>query len=265
MILVVVDHFSKGAHFGMLPTNFAAYKVAQLFISMVCKLHGFPKILISDRDPIFMSRFWKENFKLNGTKLRMSTAYNLQSDGQTEVLNRTLEQYLRAYVHHRPSQWGNFLSLIEWCYNTTCHSTINMTPYLVTYGKPPHCIPHYISGSSIMEVVDSFLSSHEDKLSLLKCKLRKAQQLMKQSIDKHRRDLSYAIGDWVYVKLRPYRQTLSSVPYQKLGKRYYGPYQVTEVISIVAYLLALLETAKIHPVFHYSLLNGYPGPVQSPL
>lgn len=136
VILVVVDHFSKGAHCGMLPTNFTAHRVAELFIDMVCKLHGFPKSLISDRDPIFMSRFWHELFKMNGTKLRMSTAYHPQSDGQTEVLNRVLEQYSRAFVHNKPSQWGKFLCLAEWCYNT-CHSTTNLTPYEVTYGKPP--------------------------------------------------------------------------------------------------------------------------------
>jgi len=81
VILKVVDRFSKSAHFGILPTHFIAHRAAQLFIDMVCKLHGFPKSLISDRDPVFMSRFWQELFKINGTKLRMSTMYHPQSDG----------------------------------------------------------------------------------------------------------------------------------------------------------------------------------------
>lgn len=72
-ILVVVDRFSKGVHFGPLPSNFSAFKVASLFLDMVCKHHGFPRSLISDRDPIFVSKFWRELFKLCGTKLRMST------------------------------------------------------------------------------------------------------------------------------------------------------------------------------------------------
>jgi len=151
VILTVVDHFLKGAHFGMFPTHFTTHRVAQLFIDMVCKLHGFPKSLISDRDPVFMSCFWQELFKINGTKLCMSTTYHPQSDGQIEVLNRILEQYLQVFVHNQPSQWGKFLSLAEWCYNTTSHSSTNLTPYKVTYGKPPPLIPHYLPGSSFVE------------------------------------------------------------------------------------------------------------------
>lgn len=81
VILVVVDRFSKGVHLGALPTQFMAFKVATLFIDIVCKLHGFPHSIISDRDLIFISSFWQELFRLNGTMLRMSTAYHPQSDG----------------------------------------------------------------------------------------------------------------------------------------------------------------------------------------
>lgn len=100
IIMIVVDHFPKGAHLGSLPPHFTA----QLFIDLVCKLHGFPRSLISDRDPIFVSKFWREPFKLCGTKLRMSTAYHPQSDGQSEVLNRVVEQYFRNFVHDKSTK-----------------------------------------------------------------------------------------------------------------------------------------------------------------
>jgi len=99
IILVVVDRFSKGIHPGALPTSFTTTKVADLFINMVCKLHGFLKSIVSDRDPVFVSCFWSDLFKLSGTLLHMSSAYQPQTDGQTEVTNRTIEQYLRAFVH----------------------------------------------------------------------------------------------------------------------------------------------------------------------
>ena len=102
-ILVVVDCFSKGAHFrALLPLN-TAYKTALLFLDIVCKHHGFPRSLVLDWDPLFISKLWTEVFRLSGTKLRMSTAYHPQTNDQIEVMNRILEQYLRAFVHDSPS------------------------------------------------------------------------------------------------------------------------------------------------------------------
>jgi len=109
IILVVVDRFSETVHFGTLSSNFTASQVAGLFACMICKLHGMPKRILSYRDPIFMSHFWQELFKLSGTKLHMITPYHPQGDGQTEVVNRILQQYLSAFVHHQPSQCMSFV------------------------------------------------------------------------------------------------------------------------------------------------------------
>lgn len=94
MILVVVDHLTKVVHFGMLQTYFTAVKVVELFAHMICKLHGMPISIISDRDPIFLSHFWQELFRLSATRLCMSTVYHPQSDGQMEFVNKSLQQYL---------------------------------------------------------------------------------------------------------------------------------------------------------------------------
>lgn len=102
-ILVVVDRFSKGLHLGMLPTHHIACTVAMTFMEMVGKLHGMPRSIVSDHDPFFISKFWRELFTLSGTRLCLSSAHHPQSDGQTEVANRIIEQYLRAFVHQKPS------------------------------------------------------------------------------------------------------------------------------------------------------------------
>lgn len=91
VILVVVDHFSKGIHLDMFPAAHTAHAVASLFMEIVGKIHGLPQSLVSDRDPLFVSKFWQELFRRSGTQLRMSSTYHPQSDGQTEVLNRVIE------------------------------------------------------------------------------------------------------------------------------------------------------------------------------
>lgn len=133
-ILVVVDRLTKYAHFGALPTSYTASKVAELFCNMVIKLHGLPRTIVSDRDPIFTSQFWQKLFEFMGTRLKMSSAYHPQTDGQSEVLNRYLEQYLRAFVAEHPRRWGEYLVWAEYHYNTSYQSAIGMTPFQALYG-----------------------------------------------------------------------------------------------------------------------------------
>ena len=115
-----------------------------------------------------------------------------------------------------------------------------------------------------METIDFLLTSRQDMFIHLKRKIEHTQEKMKSSVDSHRLDISFSVDDWVYVKLRPYRQTsLAGNNYQKLGKCYYGPYQVIERVGLVAYKLALPASAKIHPMFHCLLLKPHSGPMAS--
>lgn len=105
-ILVVVDKFSRYAHFIPLSHPFTAFQVAQAFVNNIYKLHGLPEAIVSDRDPIFTNGMWKEMFRLTHTELRMSTARHPQTDGQSERVNQCLETYLRCFVHACPSKWS---------------------------------------------------------------------------------------------------------------------------------------------------------------
>lgn len=110
-IMVVVDILSKYAHFTPFPTWFDAWRMANLFIDIVVKHHGFPQTLVSDHDSIFLNEVWENMLRLSGTKLYFTMAYHPQSDGQTEVRNMGLEQYLRAFVSDRLAKWVNFFAL----------------------------------------------------------------------------------------------------------------------------------------------------------
>jgi hypothetical protein len=109
VIMVVVDRLSKYAHFCALHHPFTASTVAQIFMDQVFKLHGMPNSIVSDRDPTFTSNFWQELFKLQGTQLHLSSAYHPQTDGQTKVVNKCLETYLRCFASEKQHQWAQWL------------------------------------------------------------------------------------------------------------------------------------------------------------
>ncbi|WVZ16786.1 hypothetical protein V8G54_009768 [Vigna mungo] len=264
IILVVVDRFSKGAHFRMLPKSFSASQVAQLFVDIVCKHHGLPHSLIFYRDPIFISHFWQELFRLSGTKLRMSTAYHPQTDGQTEVTNKVLQQYLHSFVHHKLSLWGKFLSWAEWSFNTSINASTGFSPFEVMFGRKPPLMPPLLSEETSNAIVQQELSTHAEILQKLASNLQKAQAVMKKWADQYCRDVQFAEDDWVYIRLRPRRQSsVTGTTTGKLMKRFFGPFQITRRIGDVAYEVALPPTARIHNIFHVSLLLPHKGPLPS--
>jgi len=120
-ILTVVDRFSKYAHFIPLGHPYTATSVAKAFFSEIVRLHGFPASIVSDRDPVFTGHVWRDIFKLSGVKLRMSTAFHPQTDGQSEVVNKTIAMYLRCITGDRPRAWLDWLPWAEFCYNTSYH------------------------------------------------------------------------------------------------------------------------------------------------
>jgi hypothetical protein len=136
-IFMVVDRLTKFAHFFPISTDFSAAQVAELFFREVFRLHGLPKTIISDRDSRFMSTFWQELFRLVGTTLTPSTSYHPQTDGQTEIVNKWVEGYLRNYIAGQQKAWVRWLHLGEYCYNTTQHMSIGMSPFRALYSYDP--------------------------------------------------------------------------------------------------------------------------------
>jgi len=110
VILSVVDRFSKYCHFIPLAHPYTAESVAQAFFTDIVRLHGMPQSVVSDRDPVFTSLFWRELMRLMGTKLHMTSAFHPQSDGQTEAANHVIVMYLHCFIGDRPRHWLRWLS-----------------------------------------------------------------------------------------------------------------------------------------------------------
>jgi len=127
VIMVVVDRLSKYVHFAPLKAHYTSAQVADLFMKTVVKLHGFSKSIVSYRDKVFMSRFWKQLFKLSGTSLAMSIAYHPQSDDQLEVVKHCLEMYLCCFAYDNLKMWLKLLPWVEFWYNTSYRLSTSMT------------------------------------------------------------------------------------------------------------------------------------------
>ena len=135
-ILVTVDTLTKVAHFSPVRTTYIEKNIAQVFLRDIVRLHGVPCKIISDKDSLFTSSFWRELQSALGTRLNFSTVYHPQTDSQTKRVNQVLEDMLRMYVMDHQVKWEEYLHLVEFAYNNGHHSSIGMPPYEALYGRP---------------------------------------------------------------------------------------------------------------------------------
>ncbi|XP_024016833.1 uncharacterized protein LOC112090239 [Eutrema salsugineum] len=239
-IFVIVDRFSKMAHF--IPCNKTndATQTADLFFKEVVRLHGVPRTIVSDRDTKFLSHFWKTLWKKLGTKLLFSTTCHPQTDGQTEVVNRTLSTLLRATVGKNLRNWLSCLPFIEFAYNRSKHSATNQSPFEVVYGFNPHTpfdlitLPPAIYSSAEGEAKADFVKKLHQKV---KEKLKKKNEKDKARIDKGRKEVTFEPGEWVWLHMR--QERFPQQRKSKLAPRGDGPFRVLENINDNAYKLEL--------------------------
>ena len=256
-IVVVVDKLSKMAHFIPTQTTVNAPQLAKLVYAEIVRHHGVPRSIVSDRDARFTSNFWRSLWEQMGTKLAMSSSYHPESDGQTERMNRTLEDMLRSYTNYEQDDWDQHLVMAEIAYNNSVQASTGFSPYFLNSGQHPH-LP--IAGAIKSENVSSNPTANElvgvmnQALTKAKRNIQAAQQRQSHYANEKRREVRFAEGDSVLLSTANVRNE-NRAP--KLCPKYIGPFVISRVISDVAYELALPATMKIHPVFHVSKLKKY--------
>ena len=163
---------------------------------------------------------------------------------------------MRCMVHSCPTKWAQWLPLAEFWYNTTFHSAHGHSPFEALYGHPPKHFGIAINDACATPDLDEWMKTRQELMQHIQHNLARAQQRMKLQADKNRQERSFAVGDWVYVKLQPHiQQSVVRRPNHKLSYKYFGPYLVLHKIGKVAYKLQLPVNSQIHPVLHVSQLK----------
>ncbi|GJS25248.1 putative reverse transcriptase domain-containing protein [Tanacetum coccineum] len=228
-IWVIVDRLTKSAHFLPMRKDYKMDRLARLYLNEIVARNGVPISIISDRDSRFTSRFWQSMQEVLGTRLDMSMAYHPQIDGQRESTIQTLEDMLRAVrcVPFEALYGRKCLSLIMWA----------------EVGEG-----HLIGPELVQETTE--------KISQIKYRLKDTRDHQKSYADKRRKPLEFSVGDYVLLKVSPWKGVVCYGKKGKLTPRFVGPFEIIEKAGPVAYMLDLPEELDgVHDTFHVSNLK----------
>jgi hypothetical protein len=257
-IFVVVDRFSKMAHF--IPCNKTndATHIAELYFKEVMRLHGIPRSIVSDRDSKFLSHFWITLWKKMGTKLKYSTTCHPQTDGQTEVTNRTLGTLLRTLIKSNSKAWDTLLPHAEFAYNKAPSKTTGLSSFKVVYGVDPltplDLVPRAFDEKPSVEAtkrVEEIQQLHE----LVKTKIEKSNASYQNQANKHKKKKVFQPGDLVWVHLR--KERFPQKRKSKLMPRADGPFEVLERVNDNAYKVNLPGDYGVSATFNVADLSPF--------
>jgi transposase InsO family protein len=130
-----VDRLTKTAHFKPVKTTYSGPQLTKLYMSRIVCLHGVPKKIVSDRGTQFTSKFLERLHETLDTQLRFSSAYHSQTDGQTERVNKILEDMLRAFALQYGRSWDKSLPYAEFSYNNSYQKSLKMAQFQMLYGR----------------------------------------------------------------------------------------------------------------------------------
>jgi hypothetical protein len=209
--------------------------------------------IVSNQGSQFTSKFWEKLHESMDTKLNFSSAYHPQTDGQMKRTNQILEDMLRACALKYGKSWGKSLPYAEFLYTNSYHASMEMAPYEPLYGRQCGNLLVWSQTRESQVFGPEVLRDIEKQVQMVCESLKVAQTRQKSYVDKRKRDLSFEIGDFVYLKVSPIRGTHRFKVKGKLPPRYVGPFKVIDCKGDVAYQLELPpRLSDVHDVFHVS-------------
>ncbi|QRV82833.1 Transposon Tf2-7 polyprotein [Ceratobasidium sp. AG-Ba] len=245
-ILVVIDRFSRQAHFIPCLESTNAEGVADLFIKEVWKLHGLPKTTVSDRGPTFNSQFLKALYAKLGINPKFSTAFHPETDGITERTNQWLEGFLRSFCNYRQDDWVRWLPIAEFCHNNQVNSATGKTAFETIYGLHPRwdLVDLEVNAPNAADMADSMQEIWDEVIASMEFYRSKESDPKRE----------YKVGDKVWLVGQ---NITTRRPSKKLDNKKLGPFVISEKISSHAYWLELPKTMRTHNVFHINLLTPF--------
>jgi hypothetical protein len=251
-ILVMVDKLTKYTHFIPCHKTINAPQLGYLVLDRLVRHHGLPLSFITDRDKLFTSAYWKTLTAAMGIKHKLSTAFHPESDGQTERANQTLEAYLRHYLSHTQDNWVTLLPMAQLAINDNVSETTKVTPFFGNYGKNPNLFRTPLvnpgAANALLEA-EKMKTLHQHILQNTK---NEQYRITKSRHKPNKNGPQLKKGDKVYLLTKNMK---TKRPTKKLDHVKVGPFLIAEQKGPVNYRLELPPDARIHPVFHVSLLE----------
>jgi transposase InsO family protein len=265
MVCVFVDRLGKRPVSVPCDKLVDAQVMAQLYLVYVHKYYGPPTTIVSDRGPQFISAFWDEFCRLLGTKLKLSTPYHPQTDGQTENANQWIDQRLRPFVNTYQDNWSSLIHAIDYAAATLPQDSTGMSSFMVELGYQPRMDIDWERPADKIPVSEHIRKAREDAQDKIKrihevwewCRaaMAKAQEKQQLQTNKHRRPVDFKVKDKVWVSTKNWT---SERPSRKLGYQNEGPYEIIEKVGH-SYRLKLPDSNHRHDVFAPDLLRKDPG------
>ena len=279
-ILVVVDRLSKEAHY--IPCyagdkGTSAETTAWLILQHVWKLHGLFDSIVSDRGTQFVAEVWAHLLRILRIERRLSTAFHPETDGQTEIVNREMERYLRTYVDYLQKDWKKWLCMAEFARNNAASSTTTVSPFFLNKfynprmsfdlnatANPPMSHKERADRKRALAIAEKMKKVWEfaqEQIGLAQSRMQRFKDAKRQPAAR------YLVGDKVWLSAK---NIATQRECKKLDHRQFGPFTILKVINGCSYKLQLSPGMKIYPVFHTNLLRPHPddplpGQIKPPL